>query len=382
MIELMLNPHLQVRPVRSEGRVTAYSLVALVRGRGRLQNTVEVASARPDVIDVLEHMVSGDADVEVDEATWAPLAELGVLVHEHQVARPVRFACRLDAEAEPAASLTVSPDLAILPFADFLARQPGLARILEPCDQIVLVSDPVTGARYPYWIEERERTLLERLVPGAPPPGDLGRTDIRRLACAGILVDAHAVAAARTRVQAAADQLTRSGYAELRHVLPPPQVSALQRYYRDRIAEGHVADRDSQVRLRHAQHNEQLMQYYHHQLRGYFAAVADQPIKPSYGYFAAYRRGAVLAKHTDREQCLLTASLLVDYEAAPPDDPVWPLYLDLPATGESIAICLQPGDCVLYRGCEIPHYRREFRGERSTSFFLHYVDEAFAGSLQ
>jgi hypothetical protein len=160
------------------------------------------------------------------------------------------------------------------------------------------------------------------------------------------------------------------------------QIAALRRYYRELVDEGLVADHDSHVALRFAQHNECLMQYYHRQLCAFFAQIAQQSIKPSYCYFSSYRRGTTLSKHVDREQCQLTASLLIDYEATRLDDQAWPLYLELPASGEQIPIVLQPGTCVLYRGCELPHYRDEFRGERSTSSFLHYVDEAFSGRLQ
>jgi hypothetical protein len=72
----------------------------------------------------------------------------------------------------------------------------------------------------------------------------------------------------------------------------------------------------------------------------------------------------------------------IDYAAAPSDDRGWPLYLELPATGQPIAIRLAPGEGVLYRGCELPHDRHELHGERSMSFFLHYVDEAFSGHLR
>jgi hypothetical protein len=41
-----------------------------------------------------------------------------------------------------------------------------------------------------------------------------------------------------------------------------------------------------------------------------------------------------------------------------------------------------PEDGLLFRGGELPHYRHALRGERSTSLFLHYVDESFSGTLE
>lgn len=383
MSELILNPNLRVQPVLTDGRVTAYSLIALVRGRGRLHNTVQIAGASARVAGVLKGLIDADADVEVDEAAYAPLVDLGVLVQEEDVSRQVTFSCRLRADAHAdATALTVNPEFTIMRFDDFIRREKGLAPALDPCEQIAVVTDPVTGARYPYWINDRDRELLKRLVPGAPPPADLDNAELGQFADAGILIDVDAVAVARQRVNAAAALFARYGYAELPHVLPASQIAALNSYYGDLLKEGHVFHHDRQVPLRHAQHNERVMQYYHRQLCSFFARVIGEPIKPSYGYFASYRRGATLEKHRDRKQCKFTASLLLDYLASPSDDQVWPLHLELPATGEQVAVGLQAGGCLLFSGCEQPHYRHELRGERSMSFFLHYVDEAFSGSLE
>lgn len=385
MDELILNPNISVQSIVRDGHVVAYSVVALIKGRGRLHHTLDVAGTNTEVIDVLESLVEPgfEHDVVVDLDAWSSLASLGVLIQEDEVSAPVRFACHLKGHRDLSGSAwTVNPDIAVVAFTDFVAGNAALAQVLRPCDAIALVADPVTGARYPYWLDDRDRTLLSRCTRGASLPADFPEMDASRFARVDILIDADVVAAARQRVSIAREQLARTGYAELPQLLPSSQLEALRCYYRDLVDQGHVASGDSQVPLRSARHNEPLMQYYHLQLLKYFSDVAGQELKPSYAYFASYRRSAVLKKHTDREQCKFTASVLVDYVAARSDDQVWPLSLELPANGKTIDVCLALGSAVLYRGCELPHYRREFRGERSTSFFLHYVDEAFEGRLE
>jgi hypothetical protein len=54
-----------------------------------------------------------------------------------------------------------------------------------------------------------------------------------------------------------------------------------------------------------------------------------------------------------------------------------PLHLELPMTGEQIAVELMPGDCALFGGCVLPHCRRESCGERFASLFIRYADEEF-----
>ena len=382
--DLILNPNVSIRSIVKDGQVVAYSVVTLIKGRGRLHHTLDIATTSPEVIDVLESLVepAAEHDVAIDLDAWSSLASLGVLIQEDEVSAPVRFGCHLHGYRQLSGSTwTVNPNITVVAFADFVAGNTALAQVLQPCDAIALVADPVTGARSPYWLEDRDRTLLSRCTRGTSPPSDLRQLDASRFAHAGILINAEVVAAAHKRVSVARERLARDGYAELSQILPPAQIEALRCYYRDLVDEGHVASCDSQVPLRSARHNEPVMQYYHRQLREFFSCIVGQQVKPSYAYFASYRRGAVLKKHVDREQCKFTASVLIDYVAAPSDDQVWPLSLELPATGEQIDVHLTPGSAVLYRGCELPHYRHELRGERSASFFLHYVDEAFAGRL-
>lgn len=383
MTELILNQNLRIRPVFDSDSVVAYSIVASVKGRGRLENIVEVVGTHASVVDVCNGLVAASADIEVDEVAYAMLSDLGILINEDEVSRRVMFSCLLDdVECVKPERLTVNPDVVVADFADFGRLDRGFERAMEACERIVVVTDPVTGARLPYWLDDDERVILEQMISGARPPACFDARTVGRFAAACILVNQDTISAARRRLRVAAMQFAKYGYAELSTVLPPLQIAALRRFYRDLIDEGFVAHRDSQVELRFAQHNEPIMRYYHRELRALFARVTGQAILPSYGYFSSYRRGAVLRKHLDRAQCKFTASLLIEYMATPVGDKVWPLYLELPMTGERIAVVLDPGSCVLYRGCELPHYRNEFRGERSTSFFLHYVDSSFSGRLE
>jgi hypothetical protein len=90
---------------------------------------------------------------------------------------------------------------------------------------------------------------------------------------------------------------------------------------------------------------------------------------PTYSYFRVYRRGDVLGKHTDRKSCEISLSLCLGYESEKP----WPLMVEGPEG--SSAVELAPGDALLYRGIECPHWREAFDGERNAQVFLHYVDQ-------
>lgn len=89
---------------------------------------------------------------------------------------------------------------------------------------------------------------------------------------------------------------------------------------------------------------------------------------PTYSYLRLYETGAVLARHTDRHACEISASLTLGYDAPEP----WPLWLE--SRGRPRPITLRPGDMLLYRGRELPHWRERFAGGYWIQAFLHYVD--------
>ncbi len=383
--ELMLNPHVELLRLRDGNDIAGYRILAPIRGRGRLNTLVEHDAS--EVLAALHAIVEGTDDVELSESVCARLAELGVLIYAHELGQPVTFRCGLaDAAPLPApvadtGALVVAPGLELTGVAQLVAQQAELEEILEPTDALLLVTDALTGARLPYWLDERELSLVQRLTPGAPPPRALDPQVLAQLIGACIVVDGDAAQAAQTRLAAAVAQLAHSGYAKLPGVLPPLQIAAMARYNRRLVDSGFTAGSDIQVPLRSARYNEPLLRYYQRELAPFISRVAGAAFKPSFGYFASYRHGATLKKHTDRPQCALTASLLLDFAAGSSSANAWPLYLELPASGEQVAIALDVGDAVLFRGCELPHYREPFAGERSASYFLHYVDEGFAGEL-
>jgi hypothetical protein len=128
-------------------------------------------------------------------------------------------------------------------------------------------------------------------------------------------------------------------------------------------------------------HNEPVARFFHRQLASAVSALAGQALQPSYVYFASYLGGAELERHTDREQCEVSLSLSIDYAPEPADATSWPLLVDT-ADG-TVTLRQALGDAVLYRGCELPHYRRRLaNGHASTSFFLHYVPLSFRGPLR
>jgi hypothetical protein len=88
---------------------------------------------------------------------------------------------------------------------------------------------------------------------------------------------------------------------------------------------------------------------------------------PTYSYLRIYVKGAELERHVDRHSCEVSATLPISYDC----HDIWPLYIE---AGDKVTrVELEPGDALIYKGIEIPHWREAFQGERQVQVFLHYV---------
>ena len=89
---------------------------------------------------------------------------------------------------------------------------------------------------------------------------------------------------------------------------------------------------------------------------------------PTYSYVRRYYNGASLREHTDRSSCDYSITLSIQADPNP-----WPIWIrDL--HGENVKTILDPGDIMIYRGKQRPHWRDQYKGLKHTQVFLHFVD--------
>tara|TARA_B100000780_G_C20931239_1_gene371224 strand:+ start:78 stop:674 length:597 start_codon:yes stop_codon:yes gene_type:complete len=90
-------------------------------------------------------------------------------------------------------------------------------------------------------------------------------------------------------------------------------------------------------------------------------------LNETYSYARIYKKGDVLERHKDRYSCELSATLNLGGDS-------WPIYLEPSGElgKEGIKVDLEPGDMLIYKGCEVEHWRQAFEGENCGQVFLHY----------
>jgi hypothetical protein len=136
-------------------------------------------------------------------------------------------------------------------------------------------------------------------------------------------------------------------------------------------------------------------------------SVTGLKLLSTYTFYRVYKAGDILFKHTDREACEISISLCLRKKGN-----IWPICVNntdykmrernnieyiaplqnpniVDATnakeilenmykehiGDTTSIMLDEGDAVIYRGCELPHWREAYNeGTKLAQVFLHYVD--------
>jgi hypothetical protein len=126
---------------------------------------------------------------------------------------------------------------------------------------------------------------------------------------------------------------------------------------------------DDQVPNTYSHYGDTAMETLLEALRAKMEKETGYKLNETYSYARIYKTGDVLHRHKDRYSCEVSTTLHLGGEP-------WPIYLD--PTGKKgqagIKVELQPGDMLIYSGCDLEHWREAFPGKDCAQVFLHYND--------
>ena len=96
--------------------------------------------------------------------------------------------------------------------------------------------------------------------------------------------------------------------------------------------------------------------------------VVGTKVFPTYSFSRIYVKGDELTPHVDRPSCEISATVNLGNVNG-----LWPIWMKAP-NKETLKVELNPGDAVIYRGCEVLHWRDKMVDQDATvQFMLHYV---------
>jgi len=84
----------------------------------------------------------------------------------------------------------------------------------------------------------------------------------------------------------------------------------------------------------------------------------------TYSYARIYKKGDELKRHKDRYSCEISTTMHLGGDE-------WSIYIE-----PDVKINLKQGDMLMYRGCDLEHWRETFTGKDCAQVFLHYNDSS------
>ena len=166
-----------------------------------------------------------------------------------------------------------------------------------------------------------------------------------------------------------ANYFEENGYVVLQDVLTKEQADSLVKHMFDLHAAGKLV-KDDQCPLSDAVYGDTKFDTLLQNVTEPLGKAVGKRLLPTYSYARIYRTGDVLKKHKDRPACEISTTLTLGYDAKVN----WPIHFSNDDGTVERAVSMEPGEMAAYKGTEMVHWRKPFKGNWHCQVFLHYVD--------
>ena len=119
---------------------------------------------------------------------------------------------------------------------------------------------------------------------------------------------------------------------------------------------------DSQIPETYSHYSDIVMETLLQKVKPVMEEQSEIKLTETYSYARIYKKGDELKKHKDRYSCEISTTMHLGGDE-------WSIYIE-----PDIKINLKQGDMLMYRGCELEHWREPFEGKDCAQVFLHYND--------
>ena len=109
---------------------------------------------------------------------------------------------------------------------------------------------------------------------------------------------------------------------------------------------------------------------------GRISEITSTKLQPTYSYYRLYFNNQELTRHKDRPSCEFSTTICLGYDVSNVDENVypdysWPIWVKM-KSGKEMPVKMKPGDMLIYKGCDLEHWREKFKGVNHAQLFLHY----------
>ena len=127
---------------------------------------------------------------------------------------------------------------------------------------------------------------------------------------------------------------------------------------------------DTQVPETYSHYSDIVMETLLQKVKPIMEQESETKLIETYSYARIYKNGDELKRHKDRYSCEISTTMYLGGDE-------WPIYIE-----PNIKVNLKQGDMLMYRGCELEHWREPFEGEDCGQVFLHYNNASSKNAKQ
>lgn len=173
------------------------------------------------------------------------------------------------------------------------------------------------------------------------------------------------------------EQFNRDGYLVVKKLCDPtilfnplPNEKGQYTWWGKKLDQFVYNETENQVEGSLSRYNHPQYKKVHTDIRLILEELIGNKLYNTYYYDRYYFQGQELKRHADRHSCEISVTVHIGTNI----DEDWPIWIKTPdvyedenktklvSTGENRSVILEPGDGMIYKGCERPHWRDPMPG--------------------
>jgi hypothetical protein len=164
------------------------------------------------------------------------------------------------------------------------------------------------------------------------------------------------------------------GCVRVKNLLDEKTISIISRYMEYKIRRGEWKTNAAGVAIdptsEYSYYGDPLIEVVLQDTKESIEKIIGKKLIPTYSYARVYQPGESLKPHVDRDACEVSVTISVASKGS-----ISPIYTRYEKKPVEVHV-LNPGDAVIYKGCEALHWRDVLEKDQLVvQFMLHYVDE-------